>query len=415
MFTNLKRPAVIMLLTAVFLCTSCIPAFAQGQTQSSGTIKVNVKTTYKQTTARNMLKLINNFRTGPNAWAWDENNATKVRYSNLKPLVYDYKLEKAAMKRAAELALSYDHYRPNGEDCFTAYQENGITVLYSAGENIAIGYNSFATTESVFKAWQETNEKYSGQGHRRNMLSSAFTAVGVGHAVFGNVHCWVQEFMNPPTNTKATSAVNTQKTVPITVSQNLITSGSSVTASTKSYTIPRGKSVKLPVLKANLRLSNTWGGVPQGAVSMTVPCKWKVVNGTYAAISGSNLVGKKAGTAKLQTTVQLKTAKTVSIPVKVVDKPKQVSNVKAVAGKKRITVSWKRDTKANGYQIVAAQNSKFTKGKKTVTVKTGKTVKTALKSLQSKKTYYVKVRAYKNTSKGKLYGNYSRKVKVKVK
>ena len=50
----------------------------------------------------------------------------------------------------------------------------------------------------------------------------------------------------------------------------------------------------------------------------------------------------------------------------------------------------------------------------TVTVKGAKTVKYALKSLKSKKTYYVRIRAYKKVS-GKTYYSGWTKGKVKTK
>ena len=73
--------------------------------------KVYVNGTYDQTGARNMLSMINEFRTdvgterGDQAWWLDpEGSGTKVEVSGLDELVYDYRLEEIAMQRAAELA-----------------------------------------------------------------------------------------------------------------------------------------------------------------------------------------------------------------------------------------------------------------------------------------------------------------------
>ena len=104
-------------------------------------------------------------------------------------------------------------------------------------------------------------------------------------------------------------------------------------------------------------------------------------------------------------------SKTVTITIN----PKKAAGLKAKAGKKRMSVSWKKDTRASGYQITYAQNKKFTKGKKNVTVSKNKTTKKTVKKLKSKKTYYVKVRAYKKAGSQKLYGAYSSVKKVKIK
>ena len=125
--------------------------------------------------------MINEFRTGDKAWAWDKSDSKQETYSNLEPLVYDYELEAIAMQRAAEIALSLSHTRPDGSSYRTAYTGG----YYAVAENIAAGYG---TAGAVFEGWQETNENYSGQGHRRNMLSSSVTAVGIGHVAVSYTH-----------------------------------------------------------------------------------------------------------------------------------------------------------------------------------------------------------------------------------
>ena len=57
-------------------------------------VEVYVEVTYGQTEARSMLDMVNDFRTGPDAWYWNKGNEIKTILSNLEPLVYDYDLEK---------------------------------------------------------------------------------------------------------------------------------------------------------------------------------------------------------------------------------------------------------------------------------------------------------------------------------
>ena len=61
-------------------------------------------------------------------------------------------------------------------------------------ENIAIGQGDNFLEEAAFTAWEEENENYAGQGHRRNMLKSSYTSVGVAHVIYKGWHYWVQEF-----------------------------------------------------------------------------------------------------------------------------------------------------------------------------------------------------------------------------
>ncbi len=88
---------------------------------------------------------------------------------------------------------------------------------------------------------------------------------------------------------------------------------------------------------------------------------------------------------------------------------------KLTAGKKSFTAQWKKAPTVAGYQIQYAANAKFTKGKKTVTVKSANTVKKAFKKLGSKKKYYVRVRAYKKINGKTVYSSWSKSKAVKTK
>ncbi len=101
-------------------------------------------------------------------------------------------------------------------------------------------------------------------------------------------------------------------------------------------------------------------------------------------------------------------------PQQTVKKPGKVKITKAKNVKtKKLTVKWKKTSKAKGYQIQIASNKKFTKGKKTKTL--SKTIY-SFKKLKKNKYYYVRVRAYVyNSNHKKVYGSWSTVKKVKIK
>lgn len=106
----------------------------------------------------------------------------------LPPLVLDNNACAAADLRAAEVEKVFDHSRPDGTACFTVLDE--FNIEYSAaGENIARGY---LTPEDVVQAWLDS------EGHRENIMSSKFTAMGVGmyfdeDSLYG--YYWTQVFI----------------------------------------------------------------------------------------------------------------------------------------------------------------------------------------------------------------------------
>jgi hypothetical protein len=83
--------------------------------------------------------------------------------------------------------------------------------------------------------------------------------------------------------------------------------------------------------------------------------------------------------------------------------------------KKTIKVTWKKVSNATGYQIQYAKNAKFTKGLKTITIKKNTTTSKKIAKLKKGKKYYVRVRAYRKTSKATYRGAWSKSKSVKCK
>ena len=270
-------------------------------------ITVQLDVTYGQSEAREMLDMINEFRTGNDAWYWDEDNETQIK-PTLTSFVYDYTLEQVAMQRAAEIVVNYSHTRPDGTRCFTALNDFGYTYWMSIGENIAIGYQS---AEDVFNAWQETNENYNGQGHRRNMLNSSFNRIGIGHASYNGVECWVQEFAQASRgNTTETPANDQVTTVPINVRTDNI--GSLSLDSVDRLTIQTGGSADLPMVEGTMRLYGTWLYMPSAVVEIMPD--WTVTDGSIATIENGKLQAKSVGSTYITANV---VGQTVTVPVTV--------------------------------------------------------------------------------------------------
>ena len=124
------------------------------------------------------------------------------------------------------------------------------------------------------------------------------------------------------------------------------------------------------------------------------------------------------GTGKTEITVtaSLKGKKTTVLKIPVSITPIRQSAPALKSSKSRqMTVSWKKDTRATGYQIMYSTDKKFRKNCKTVNIKKYKTTRCTVKKLVRNKRYYVRVRSCKKVSGGKLYGNWSSTKNVKIK
>lgn len=94
--------------------------------------------------------------------------------------------EEVAGVRARELPVLWSHTRPDGRDCFTAFDDAGMEV-WTGGENIAYGYGS---PESVYAAWMNS------PGHHANLMNKDFEYIG-SYYYKSNRPYWAQLFFTP--------------------------------------------------------------------------------------------------------------------------------------------------------------------------------------------------------------------------
>ena len=334
------------------------------------TATVKGKVTYQQTTARSMLKMVNDFRTGDDAWVWNSTNTEKVYYKNLGALTYDYELEQIAMQRAAEIVLCWGHTRPDGTSCFTASYNNTRTY----GENLAI---NFSNVEDAFGQWLEKDADYSGQGHRRNMLGSSYTAIGIAHVVVDGCHFYVQEFASRNSGGAATTAID--KSAIREINTDISSLSLSMKVNKSSVSVECGGSVSRPALTLGLRSGQTWDYGPDLPIdSSSAKITMSSANTSIAKVSGSKVVGVSVGSTKItvKATIGNATA-SASFTVSVTSADISKATVDAVSAKTytgspiKPTVKVRYDgidlVSGTDYTLSYANNTEI--GKATITIK----------------------------------------------
>lgn len=256
----------------------------------SDTISIDVTGVYGQSDARSMLAMINEFRSSDEAWYWNEDDTTKTVCTGLKAYTYDYQLEAIAMQRAMELAISFSHTRPDGRTCWTAYSDASFSS-YSYAENIAYGY---AEPENTFKQWREDDDNYLNQGHRRNMLSSDYQYIGIGHVYVHGRDYWVQEFSRNGSGDADPGVNDVKTTVPVSVKKS---SGTlTLSAEKDKIEVEKTSTVSIPEVDGSFKIGN-----------YTYPTS--VTNEDYSVyiedidiadiIDGGRIQGYKAGSTNL--------------------------------------------------------------------------------------------------------------------
>ena len=110
----------------------------------------------------------------------------EIRVKNgLKELTHDWELSRVARYKSQDMKDNnyFSHTSPVYGSPFNMMKNFGISYR-TAAENIAKGQTS---PQAVVNAWMNSS------GHRKNILNSSFTKIGVGYVKSGNY--WTQMFV----------------------------------------------------------------------------------------------------------------------------------------------------------------------------------------------------------------------------
>lgn len=218
----------------------------------------------------------------------------------VSPLIMDEKLLSVAMQRAAEINVYFSHTRPDGSECSTSISNVSLPAF---GENIAAGQTS--PTE-VMNCWMNSS------GHRANILSENYNAIGIGCYKAGNYLYWVQIFGQKATIDKAskTNYKDRQKTITVSADSPFV----SIRMSIPNKSLKKGS-----VKKVQMKVTNK--EFPQAFITLSnTQFTFSSSNKRVAKVSSKGAVkGYKRGKAKI--TAKFKNSgkvikKTITVTVK---------------------------------------------------------------------------------------------------
>ncbi len=365
---------IVVMALAVGL-VGIIPASA------ADTYDITIKSEEKYNMAYDVLRLVNKER--------------KARgYSEL---VMDKKLLASAMLRASEQRISMGHIRPDGSECFTAFDWTS-----AAAENVAYGYT---TANDVMNGWMNSS------GHRANILGG-YTKIGIGCVYVDGTYYWSQLF---------SGGTATRLTQP---SDKTLTLSTKINGDFKSKYIPSSTPAISKITSTSKTATLTWSRVTKAngyriykydEASKSYKKLTTITKSTTTAYTDKSV--KPGETPKYKIRAYRKVgavtgwtaysaAKSISI------KPAKVTISGKSAANNAIRLRWKKIDCA-GYKVYKLNNST---GKYVcaATVSSSATDK-RITGLSRKTTYKFKIRAYYRKSNGSLvYGPYSDVVTVKT-
>lgn len=305
----------------------------------------------------------------------------------------DDQLTSVARQRAKELFVYYNQTLPNGQSIQSYIPE------YNDDDYGYIFFTLSTNTPSVYTIYSSLSDLA--------YLNNSVVSIGVGVFTVGYT-------------TAVYALVSTKPAYPCT---NFVDSDVTATVNTLpinvDYYVSLLENSKYFRFEPEVYLSSTYGLLNNYVV--TDQFNFKSSNNKICKAKNNILYPKDSGSYTITATNKIDS----SIVIKKADYITGIDRVKVRSAsaksnkKKQATVKWSdKISDAQGYEIQYSTSNKFKKGKNTKTVvsKGNKKFTKTITKLKSKKTYYVRVRAYINQGNGeKIYGKYSKTVKVKVK
>lgn len=155
---------------------------------------------------------------------------------------------------------------------------------------------------------EEANEKYDGQGHRRNLLNDQCNVVGIAHVRYQGVDFWVQEFDSRLVpDTAETAADDSTSVVDVDVADSYLQSAEAQVGGLSAQ-MSSGSSALLSAARISAQIVGHWpatdsGGAESSCNLMPDSVSWTSSNERVARVSGSKVVCGKPGHATLTCTL----------------------------------------------------------------------------------------------------------------
>lgn len=241
------------------------------------------------------------------------------------PVSLDSGLMDAAMQRAAECFVYYDHTRPDLTSCFSIFP----SYSGSCAENIAVGYR---TADSVMDGW------ISSSGHYKNLTNASYNSIGIGAVYVNGQWYWAQAFGSCEPDSYTIES-NCDKVYTIKADPTIATS---VCASATSLELEAGDTYKIQLTFTS---AESWSG----GTCLNSSYIWSSDSDAAAVDAAGIITAKKAGTAIITGTNSLKTDEKITITVNVTGGAELINGLaKADDGNWYYYVDGVIDTERNG-------------------------------------------------------------------
>ena len=287
-------------------------------------------------------------------------------------------------------------------------ENNRYNIICKEGENISIGIGAIISSDigTITYKWFNGNALIEGENNATISINNA------NEDNAGIYYCQVSNGLDVKTF-KVLLIVNkiedvTTKTETTTKQEETTTKTETTTKQEETTTKQEETTTKQEEVTTKPEETTT---VVNDTQQTTTATTQTTTNKTDTTTATTQTTTNKANTTTVNGTQQ--TTQTINAGTQIIVGKGKIKSAVKKASAKKVVIKLKKVRGASGYEVKVSTSKKFSK--KTTKTVDAKKLSVTVKKLQPNKKYFAKVRAYVIVNGTKVYGKYSKAVKIKLK
>ena len=329
----------------------------------------------------------NEYGNGKNFVVIDTLEKGKTYYFVISSNEQNYNSFRVTLKKSDDVKLKIN-YSANYD-----VENNRYNIICKEGENISIGIGAIISSDigTITYKWFNGNSLIEGENNATISINNANSDNA------GLYYCQVSNGMD----TKTFKILLTVNKV-----EDVTTKQEEATTKQEEVTTKQEETTTKEEVTTRLEETTTKTEVTTKAEVTTV-----VNNTQQTTTATTQTTTNKANTTTVNGTQQ--TTQTLDAGTQTIVGTGKIKSAVKKARAKKVVIKLKKVNGASGYEIKVSTSKKF--AKKTTKTVDAKKLSVIVKKLQPNKKYFAKVRAYVIVNGTKVYGKYSKTVKIKLK
>ena len=289
-------------------------------------------------------------------------------------------------------------------------ENNRYNIICKEGENISIGIGAIISSDigTITYKWFNGNALIEGENNATISINNANSDNA------GLYYCQVSNGMDTKTF-KILLTVN--KVEDVTTKQEEATTKQEETTTKQEETTTKQEEVTTKpeetttVVNDTQQTTTATTQTTTNKTDTTTATTQTTTNKANTTTATTQTTTNKANTTTANRTQQ--TTQTINAGTQIIVGKGKIKSAVKKASAKKVVIKLKKVRGASGYEVKVSTSKKF--AKKTTKTVDAKKLSVTVKKLQPNKKYFAKVRAYVIVNGTKVYGKYSKAVKIKLK